>query len=103
MRALVIYESMFGNTETIAQAIAEGLATRMQVDVVEVGAAPGAIDEGHDLLVVGGPTHAFGMTRPSTRQDAQQKAGHSVISAQSGLREWLAGFGAVRTEGLRGQ
>jgi hypothetical protein len=95
MHALVVYESMFGNTEAIARAVAEGLATRLEVETVEVGAAPGTLEEGMDLLVVGGPTHAFGMTRPSTRQDAERKAGH-VISAQIGLREWLAG---VRTAG----
>jgi flavodoxin len=39
-RALVIYESMYGNTEQIARAIGEGLADRMQVEVVEVGIAP---------------------------------------------------------------
>jgi flavodoxin len=39
-RALVIYESMYGNTEQIARAIGEGLAERMPVEVVEVGVAP---------------------------------------------------------------
>lgn len=96
MRALVVYESMFGNTQAIAQAVADGLRAGMTVDLVEVGAAPTVVDEGIDLLVVGGPTHAFGLSRPSTRQSAVEQAdrsGNGVVSAKCGIREWL---GAVR-------
>jgi len=89
MRALVVYESMFGNTETIAMAIGEGLATRMPVDVVEVGKAPSDIEPDVALLVVGGPTHAFGMSRPQTRQDAAKQAQRPLVST-TGIREWLA-------------
>lgn len=89
-RALVVYESMFGNTETIAEAVAEGLSTGFDVEAVEAGAALTIIDEAVDLLVVGGPTHAFGMSRPATRQDAARQAEHNVVSSGIGLREWLA-------------
>jgi hypothetical protein len=88
VRAIVVFESMFGNTEKIATAIGEGLSDRMAVDVVEVGTAPSDIIAGTDLLVVGGPTHAFGMSRPQTRQDAARQAGGEVRS-RSGIREWL--------------
>jgi flavorubredoxin len=83
-RALVVFESMFGNTEAIAHAVADGLRSTMDVDVVEVGAAPASPADDVDLLVVGGPTHAFGLTRPSTRQDAARQAGHAVGRAGSG-------------------
>jgi len=89
MRALVVFESMFGNTEKIAVAIGEGLATQLSVDVVEVGTAPTDIDADTILLVVGGPTHAFGMSRPQTRQDAAKQAGGEVVSKSRGIREWL--------------
>lgn len=88
-RALVVYESMYGNTESVARAIADGLATRVAVDVLEVGAAPAAPDDDVALLVVGGPTHAFGMSRPSTRRDAADKVGRAVVSRGPGVREWL--------------
>ncbi|GAA4783181.1 flavodoxin family protein [Actinomycetospora chlora] len=88
-RALVVYESMYGNTEAVARAIAEGLATRLAVDVVEVGAAPPAPGEDVALLVVGGPTHAFGMSRPSTRAEAAARAGRPLVSRGDGVREWL--------------
>jgi hypothetical protein len=89
MRALIVFESMFGDTQLIAKAIAAGLSSRVDADVVEVGAAPPALGAEVDLLVVGGPTHAFGMSRPSTRQDAANQAEHSVVSTGIGIREWL--------------
>ncbi|MFC4529652.1 flavodoxin family protein [Sphaerisporangium dianthi] len=89
MYALVVYESMFGNTRQIAKAVAEGLSSIMRVDVVEVGAAPTTVGEDVDLLVVGGPTHAFGMSKPGTRVAAAEQAAEPVISQGIGLREWL--------------
>jgi len=85
--ALVVVESMFGNTRAIAEAVSEGLAESMSTTVVDIGAAPGTVTA--DLLVVGGPTHAFGMSRASTREAAvTQGAGkdHSAI----GIREWTS-------------
>jgi hypothetical protein len=92
MRALVIFESMYGNTQTIAEAIADGLrATAVAVDVAEVGAAPTTIDDGFGLLVVGGPTHAHGMTKPDSRASAARRATPAPVSMGIGIREWLAG------------
>ncbi|MFH1474515.1 MAG: flavodoxin domain-containing protein [Chloroflexota bacterium] len=89
MRALVVYESMFGNTEVIARAVAEGLAADATVEVVEVGAASPAIPGGVDLLVVGGPTHAHGLSKPESRADSARRAGDRLVSRGSGIREWL--------------
>lgn len=90
MRALVVYESMFGNTRSIAEGIADGLRSRMDVELVEVGAAPDQLGPDVDLVVVGGPTHAFGMSRPSTRRSAAEQADAPLLSAGRGIREWLA-------------
>lgn len=92
MKALVIHESMFGNTATIASAIAQGLASRLDVVAYEVGVAPVAVPDDVDLLVVGGPTHAFGMSRPSTRRSAAEESGGPLVSAGPGIREWIAGL-----------
>ncbi|MGH8824916.1 MAG: flavodoxin family protein [Jiangellaceae bacterium] len=89
MHALVVYESMFGNTEAIAEAVAAGVGTHMSVEVVEVGHASPALDQAVDLLVVGGPTHAFGMSRPRTRASAAEQATTGLVSTGPGLREWL--------------
>ena len=88
MRTLVVYESMWGNTEQVARAVADGLEDRGQAEVLDVSEqVPGDLQD-VDLLVVGGPTHAFSMSRPSTRADAMTKGarpGHE----RRGIREWL--------------
>ena len=89
MDALIVFESMFGNAEAIAQAVAEGLAPHVRVDVIEVGMASAALPDTLDLLVVGGPTHTLTLSRPSTRADAARRAGHALRSPDRGLREWL--------------
>ena len=93
MRALVIYESMFGNTQSIAIAIGQGLATHGVVDVVEVGTADRRIGPGVDVLLIGGPTHVFGLSRPSTRADAAKQLGSEPVSHVRGIREWLGETG----------
>jgi hypothetical protein len=89
MRGVVVYESMFGNTQRIAQAIAEVLAERMDVDLFEVSEAPQALDPEIGLLVVGAPTHALSLSRPSTRQQAADMAPEGLVSRGIGMREWL--------------
>ena len=88
--ALVVFESMFGNTQTIAEAVLKGLSSHIPTVILEVGSAPAVLADDVELLVVGGPTHAFGMSRPRTREDATRQAGGHVVSGQRGLREWLA-------------
>lgn len=86
MRVMVVYESIWGNTEQIAREIAAGIGGET-VEVVDAASAPPAIDDDVDLLVVGGPTHAFSMTSASTRESARQQ-GATRIPA-SGIREWI--------------
>lgn len=95
--ALVLFESMFGNTQEIAEAVAEGLSSSLPTVILEVGTAPAALPDDVDLLLVGGPTHAFGLSRPGTREDASRQAGGQVVSGRIGLREWLAAL--ARTSG----
>jgi hypothetical protein len=102
MRATVVYESLFGHTWEVAEAVAEGLraaAPGVAVDcrpVVDAGPAVGQVD----LLVVGGPTHFLGMSSPRSRRVVRQyqerAAGHHPRQAPGkhpadpGVREWLA-------------
>lgn len=88
VRALVVYESMYGNTEEIARSVGEGLGTELQVDVLEVDSAP-PTTEGYDLIVVGGPTHAHMMSSKSSRADTAKKAGEKVVSKGTGIRDWI--------------
>ncbi len=50
MRAVVLYESMYGNTHRVADAIGAGLGTACDVKVIPVSEASPAV-----LAVVGGP------------------------------------------------
>ncbi|WP_395659610.1 flavodoxin/nitric oxide synthase [Nocardioides sp.] len=93
MRALLVYESMFGSTHEIADAVVAGLTEAgAEVELHEVRSAPAARDADFDLLVVGAPTHAFSLSRPATRQEAvRQGAGAELV--ETGLREWIAALG----------
>ncbi|HTY71875.1 MAG TPA: flavodoxin domain-containing protein [Actinomycetes bacterium] len=96
MRAVVVYESMYGNTRAVAEAIAEGLSPRMEAEAVPVSMVRSEAVAAADLVVVGGPTHVHGMSRPSTRKSAVEAAAkpgaevHLDEHAEGeGLREWF--------------
>jgi hypothetical protein len=93
--ALVVVESVFGNSRAVADAVAAGLAQVVPTVVVDVDDAPTGVTA--DLLVVGGPTHAFGMSRPSTREAARSSRGPGP-GLRTGIREWTSGLG--RQDGL---
>jgi flavodoxin len=92
MKAFIVYESQFGNTEKIAKAIGKGMKKHLEVEVHNV--TDPDRPSGADLLVVGGPTHAFSMTRASTRAEAVSQ-GAKAAQTDVGLREWLNGLGDV--------
>src|SRR5690606_38204837 len=112
MRAMVVYESMYGNTRKVAHALAAGLARYMSVDLVDVASAPATLPIDLDLLMVGAPTHRFGLSRVGSRadavawaqkdgkhakherdaQDGQDDALRNVTAAtRFGLRDWMKG------------
>ena len=62
MKALVIYDTQYGNTEKIALAIGERLRSRGEVTVLRVGDVKLEHLAGLDLLVIGSPTQAFRAT-----------------------------------------
>ena len=59
MSTIVIYDSVFGNTEKIAQAIAASLGSRTFVEILRAGDVTSEQLSGMDLLVVGSPTRGF--------------------------------------------
>ena len=66
MKALVVYDSQYGNTEQIARAIARGIGGEKEVRVVKAAAAVAAdAGPGIDLLVVGSPTQGGRPTVPT--------------------------------------
>jgi hypothetical protein len=87
MSALVVVESMWGNTRAVGDAVGRGLGE--DAAVVDVTDAPSTLPQDVDLLVVGGPTHAFSMSRSKTRHDAVERGAHENPE-DAGIREWLA-------------
>jgi hypothetical protein len=102
MDALIVYESMFGNTRRLAEAIADSLETA-GVDVTTAPAreAPSDLSD-YQLVVVGAPTHAHSLPRPKSRTEAAQWAADPTkeltLEAEAGspgVREWLEGVSLV--------
>ena len=89
MTTLVVYETMYGRTRDIAEAIAHGCETGGEVRLAEVSSLTDGLPDDVTLLVVGGPTHAFSMSRPGTRDDARK---YGTTVSTTGVREWLAGL-----------
>ncbi len=93
MKALVVYESMYGNTHEIANAIAEGLGSLGEVVVTSVADTASTVEA--ELLVVGGPTHVHGLSRSSSRKAAAETASKDDAidiepdATGPGLREWF--------------
>jgi flavodoxin I len=58
MKALIVYDSVYGNTEKIAKAMAEAIAPLGEAKVLRVGEANPSELESFDLLIMGSPTHA---------------------------------------------
>jgi hypothetical protein len=83
----IVYESMFGNTRAIAEAIASGMGER--VAIMSVDDAPAVVPPSVGLVVAGGPTHALGMSRATTREEALTKGATAPRGPRTGLREWL--------------
>jgi Flavodoxin len=100
MRAVVVYESMYGNTHQVAEAIGAGLRSSFEVSVVPVSEAGPAVLADAGLVVVGGPTHIHGMSRAATRKAAVEAADKPASPLRiepdalgPGLRDWFDSLG----------
>ena len=105
MRVVIVYESMFGNTHAIADAVGKGLEPTLEVVVVPLVEAGRERRVDADLLVVGGPTHFRGMSRPRSRKwaagIAQKPSNDLVLDRDAegpGVRDWLASLGHGHTK-----
>jgi flavodoxin len=65
-KALVVYDSVYGNTEKVARALAKGMEDgKADVDCVRIDAVKFDELSGYDLLVVGSPVHAWSASKPT--------------------------------------
>ena len=62
MKTLVVYDSFFGNTEKIAQAIGEGFGEKETTKVIKVDQIKPEMLNGINYLIIGSPTRAFSPT-----------------------------------------
>ena len=95
-RVAVVYESMFGATRLVAETVADQLRPFAELTLTSSSDADVAELEQADLLVVGAPTHVFGLSSETTREDARMIAERSddglvfeYSSGAKGLRELL--------------
>ena len=105
MKVTVVYESMFGNTHDVAEAISDGIRQAnpaAEIHCVPIGEASAEVGS-TDLLVVGGPTHMRGMTSGFSRKmgvsaeeksEAKGEPAHELEPEAEGpgLREWFDGL-----------
>jgi len=95
MRALVVYESMFGNTHAVAEHIAEGMEALVETTVLTIHDATAEQLASADLVVVGGPTHVHGMSNSMSRSSAADIAAKDdeleldPDAYGDGLRDWF--------------
>jgi len=108
MRVVIVYESLFGNTRQVAEAIGEGVRQSRpdaDIDCLRVAEADPERVGPADLLVVGGPTHMRGMTSGLSRKmglQAEKKEGEKQEGGEAqprhepeegaegpGLRDWF--------------
>lgn len=66
MKKLVVYDSVFGNTEKIAHAVGDALGSPDEVQVLRVTEVKPEHLAGVELLVVGSPTRGFQPTPAAT-------------------------------------
>jgi hypothetical protein len=106
MKITIVYESMFGNTHEVAQAIGDGVREAepdADVECVPVGDASPELIKSTDLLIVGGPTHIRGMTSGFSRkigvsgEEKVEAAGGPAHELEEdaegpGVREWFDGL-----------
>lgn len=89
MPALIVTESLFGNTLAVAEAIGRGISEVRgagSVLVVHASQAPARLAADVDLLVVGAPTHTLSLPNAGSRSDAVRQG---APAAPTGVREWI--------------
>lgn len=89
MKAVVVYESHWGNTAAVARAVAEGLGEGSRALTTDEATGPAM--EGVDLIVCGAPVIAFSLAGGNARRQiaADSKAPTPPDVSHPLLREWL--------------
>ena len=98
MKAVVVYESLWGNTEAVARAIAEGIGP--SATVLSTAEATPEVVAGAELIVAGAPLQAFSLpsdkVRAGIKKDQQPAPGPlcanaSLVARAPAGRPWSIG------------
>lgn len=96
MHVVVTFESIYGNTRAVAEAVADGLRPLGDVVVLSHHEADSAAVAVADLVVVGAPTHMHGLPTSLSRRMASQASEEEDVpvdpgaTAGPGIRSWLS-------------
>lgn len=90
MKALVVYESLWGNTAAVAHAIAEGIGP--EAKALSTGEATGAVIADVDLIVAGAPVIGFRLPNEDVRRNivtSEARAPTPPDLSHPSMRSWL--------------
>ena len=90
MKAVVVYESLWGNTAAIARAIAEGIGP--EVRALSTAEASDAVIADADLIVAGAPVLGFRLPTDAMRQSVvtgEHNAPTAPDLSHPSMRSWL--------------
>jgi len=97
MKAVVVYESHWGNTEAVARAIAAGIGQGATALTTDEAAGPAIA--GAEMIVAGAPVMAFGLPGDRALAELEKTADTAQRPpdlSHPSLRTWLAGLPAGR-------
>lgn len=104
-KALVVYDSVYGNTEKVAKALAAGLeSSKVEVSCVKVDKVEVDRLGEVDLLAVGSPTHAWSASKPVKEflerlKSVNGLSGKKAFAFDTKMKSRLAGSAGGKIEG----
>lgn len=93
MKAVVVYESLWGNTAAVARAIAEGIGPEAKALTTDEALPEEVADA--DLIVAGAPVHGFRLSTQGMRERVAVDEADAPMPpdlAHPSLRSWLDGL-----------
>lgn len=100
MKTLIIYDSVFGNTEIIAKAIYEGFDNKEEINICKPDGFTTGLLKDVRLLIIGSPTRGFRPTKPITdlieSLDANSLKGLTVSAFDTRVKLESIKSGALR-------
>lgn len=90
MKAIVVHESLWGNTAAIARAVAEGIGADTQV--LSTSEATGEVAADADLVVAGSPLLGFSLPTEKMREGIRANPGNPPAPpdlSSPPMRSWL--------------